>query len=489
MNHNASKARNDITSEELRRADRTLPVPFQISLAGCEERLFCDEVVRIVPGKRLVAYGMWSGKPVVAKLFYSFGSAKRHVERDVAGIETFIASGIPTPKLLFQGVAQKNKVQVLIFERIADAASLDQLWQNKAAPDELTTLMRAITIELATQHVVGVVQRDLHLNNFLVTKKQIYTLDGGSITQVEGVLPKEPSLDHLALFFAQLGVGTEKLQEDLFQTYSKARGWLVKKADIEFLRKATQKWTHKRWLRFQKKIQRDSTTFIRIRTPSKAGMYDNAYQAKYFMEFIKNPEIFFNDPDVQILKAGRTSTVIKVRLDKRDFVVKRYNIKSKWHWLRRCFRSTRAAHSWNLAQRLQLFSIPTPKPVAYIEKRFLGLRGKSYFVMECIDGEHAGKYFADYQSDDPQYAIMAERITQLFINLAKLRLTHGDLKMTNILIEHKHRPLLIDLDGMAEHRSVFRLMRAFDKEWLRFMQNWKSQPEVYAMFENVMKSV
>jgi len=486
MNNHTENVIRSITWDELKQADRNLSVPFQLILTGNDEPVICEEIVRILPGKRLVAFGFWGKKVVVVKLFFERGSAKRHLKREVEGVETLLASAIPTPKLLWQGASQKNKIQVLLFERISEADNLDTIWQDKKSPDEAIHLMQAIIIELATQHVMGVVQNDLHLKNFLVTEKHIYTLDGGSITNVEGILSKEESLDHLALFFAQLGVGTEELQEALFQTYIKSRSWIIKPADIEFLRKATRKWIEKRWNRYEKKLQRNSTTFARKKTLKTLTMYDRDYQSAELFHLLQDPEAIFQDKNTQLLKAGRTSTVAKISIDQRDYVIKRYNVKNAWHWLRRCLRPSRAATSWVLSQRLRLFAVPTPKPVAFIEKRFLNLRGTSYFIMEYTDGPHVGEYFANYRGENQQLVDVAKNIIRLFVNLAKLRLTHGDLKMTNILIED-NRPMIIDLDGMVEHRTQLGLRMAFKKEMRRFMKNWDNLPSVKEMFLGLIK--
>lgn len=475
----------EILWKKLYKADLTLEVPFQIKLKDQEDVLICEKILRILPKKRLVALCTWGDKQVVAKLFYERGNAKRHVKRELAGIDSLVISGIPTAKLLFQGTAQKNRIQVLIFERIMGGVNLGDLWQEKNSPEEMITIMKAITIELATQHVLGIIQCDLHLNNFLVTKKQIYTLDAGNINHINELLPKEQSLEHLALFFAQLGVGTENLQDILFKTYVEARSWLVKKADIDLLRKATKLHTEKRWERFEKKIHRDSTAFALVKNSTSICMYDRAYQTVDLENFLKHPDAVFQDNNTKIIKAGRSSTVAKIKLGNRYYVVKRYNMKGFFHWLRRCMRTTRAEKSWTVAQRMYLFGIPTAKPVAYIEKNILGLRGKSYFLMEFVNGVDAGEYFSKYKENDPIFETIAQRIIQLFTNLATLHLIHGDLKITNILIEHE-RPVLIDLDGMTEVSSMFRLKRAFKKEMQRFLRNWDSRPSVKALFERLI---
>ena len=72
--------------------------------------------------------------------------------------------------------------------------------------------------------------------------------------------------------------------------------------------------------------------------------------------------------------------------------------------------------------------------------------------MEYVKGEHSGEYFAGTMRDTASSAATASKIISLFENLAKLLITRGDLKMTNILFD-KHQPVLIDLDGMTEHQT------------------------------------
>ena len=334
------------------------------------------------------------------------------------------------------------------------------MWKNKKSVNDVLPILQSVIVEIATQHVLGVLQHDLHLNNFLLTKKKIYTLDGAQIQRVPRLLPKEQSMDNLALFLSQLGVGLEECQEKLFRHYAKARGWLLKTSDVPTLFLLIKKWNALRARRYEKKIFRNCTDFASMKQWHQQGMVDRKYALPQFNQFIRDPESIFNDPASVILKAGRSSTVIKVMLDGKAFVIKRYNLKNAWHRLRRSLRTTRAAVSWRLAQKLQLFGVSCAKPVAFIENKFFGLRGKSYYVTEYISSEHLGNYFEQHQHDVEKVDAMAEQVARLLKNLAKLEMTHGDLKMTNILINKREEPVLIDLDGASEHASLSGLRKS-----------------------------
>jgi tRNA A-37 threonylcarbamoyl transferase component Bud32 len=477
-----------ISWHDLQAARHTSRVPFHLSLKESDDVLVCKEIVRVMPGKRLVVFGTWAGKEVVAKLFYQPGHARRHAKREHQGIQALLAAGVLTPTLYFQGSSTNERVAVLIFERILLATSVDELWQNRSSIKALLPLMQALTIELATQHVLGILQHDLHFKNFLVQKKGIYTIDGSDLEIHDQPLSKKESVENLGLYFSQLGVGTEELQKALFQIYTQARGWIVKKADVANLTAATEKWTQKRWDHYSKKIMRSCSAFVRLENINNLTLYDSNYEAKDFLQAIKNPEALFLATDTELLKAGRSTTVIKTKIDNRYFVIKRYNIKNSFHWLRRCFRSTRAAENWRLAQRLRLMGIPTAKPIAFIEKRFLGLRTKSYFIMEYIDGMHAGTFFENAEQQDETTQLVAQKMVLLFENLARLRITHGDLKMTNILI-HQWKPILIDLDGMCEHKTLGSFKSVFYREIKRFMINWHDNKTVHDMFELLIEEI
>ena len=488
-NSNIANFLQEFSWASVKLGNRVTVEPFQLALTDSKDTLFCHEIIRVIPGKRLVAFGTYAGKPVVAKLFYEPGNAARHVRREHAGIKALLDRSVLTPQLHYFGMAKGGKVYVLIFERITQADSLETIWQNRSSIKELLPLLHALMIELATHHVLGILQHDLHFKNFLIKNKHIYTIDGGDLQVFDRPLTKKDSLDNLGLFFSQLGVGTEDLQTALFQIYAEARSFLVKKYDLVYLNAAQEKWTAIRWEQFSKKIFRSCTAFVRAATMTSLSLYDRDYESVEFLQFLKNPEAIFNAPDTEILKAGRSATVVKIKLDERYFVLKRYNLKNAFHRLRRCLRASRAANGWRLGQRLRLMGVATAKPAAFIEKRVLGLRGKSYLLTEYIDGDHAGDFFASHQHDDAHSRFVAQQMMALFENLARLRITHGDLKMTNILVARQLKPMLIDLDGMHEHKNLFRFKRAFHREIKRFMVNWRGNPTIYDMFELLVQEI
>jgi tRNA A-37 threonylcarbamoyl transferase component Bud32 len=474
-----------ISRQTLAKADYDFASAFILHLPEQEEPLYCEAVVRLIPGKRLVVFGQWKEQPIVAKIFFS-AQAKTHLQRDAAGAQALRAAKIPTPAILYHGSCADPAISVIIFERIAPAENLDAFWQQHKSSPESEAALRSLTVEIATQHVLGLVQEDLHLKNFLLTPEKIYTLDGASIRSLPGPLSKKQSLENLALFFSQLGIQTNKLQQRLFIAYVEARSWLVEKADLQFLQKTIRQWNVKRWLSYRKKIFRSSTQFAKIKKYRRFILYNRHYHSPLFQKFIHRPDAFLAAPDTVILKAGRSSTVARITLDNRHFVVKRYNLKNPWHQLKRSLQPTRARLSWYIAHQLQFVGVPTAKPVALIENRLFGLRGKSYFVMEYIEGIRADDFFEKNPADSHSSIHAAKKIIALFFNLARLGLSHGDLKITNILFNAHQEPQLIDLDSMREHKSSLGLWHRFRKDIARFLENWQSNPAMHRLFEKLI---
>ncbi len=75
-------------------------------------------------------------------------------------------------------------------------------------------------------------------------------------------------------------------------------------------------------------------------------------------------------------------TVARIECGQRTLVVKRYNIKTLIHWLKRFWRPSRAWHSWREGHRLSVLGIATPQPLAIIENRWCGLRGSALLISE-----------------------------------------------------------------------------------------------------------
>jgi hypothetical protein len=177
--------------------------------------------------------------------------------------------------------------------------------------------------------------------------------------------------------------------------------------------------------------------------------------------------------------------VARVVLDGKSLVVKRYNVKSFTHWLKRFWRPSRAWHSWLAANRLQLLGIATPQPLAVLERRWCWLRGRAYLVTEYCDGQDIIARFQPYLAGEgrllpPETDLLA--LDRLFAALLRERISHGDFKGHNLFWdENLARWSLIDLDAMQQHRSARSFARAYARDRARFLRNWPADSALHQL--------
>src|SRR3990167_2612150 len=120
---------NDLSAElrsvnwkELQRANYQFAAPFFVALEDGEFTV--QQIVRLIPKRRMVVFGLWKGQPAVAKLFYDRRHAMRHATEDSAGVKVLVERRIPTPVLLCQSKTSDRRIHALVFERIQKGVDL-----------------------------------------------------------------------------------------------------------------------------------------------------------------------------------------------------------------------------------------------------------------------------------------------------------------------------------------------------------------------------
>jgi tRNA A-37 threonylcarbamoyl transferase component Bud32 len=170
----------------------------------------------------------------------------------------------------------------------------------------------------------------------------------------------------------------------------------------------------------------------------------------------------------EVFKDGGACTVARVEVGGRALVIKRYNLKNPLHALSRCWRPSRAWHSWLAGHRLAFHGISTPTPLARIEERIGPLRRRAFLITEFCPGDDLLRHLSPEREPD---AAEAAAITAFFELLFRLRITHGDMKAKNFLW-HDQRLVVIDLDSMIQHTAAFTFARAWRRDRARFLRNW-----------------
>ncbi len=198
------------------------------------------------------------------------------------------------------------------------------------------------------------------------------------------------------------------------------------------------------------------------------------YFSPAFQQLLENPDEFMK---AHILKEDKTftTTVALVKIDNKSLVIKRYNLKSFFHALKRAIQPSRAARCWYYSHLLQTYNINTPAPIAMIEKRFGFLRRQAYFISEYILGPDGFYVFRDHPTVAEDAKIYAKNTIELINSLHSLNISHGDFKASNFIYNNSV-PYLIDLDAMRQHKSRNKGKIKLEKDRKRFLLNWQDLP-------------
>ena len=471
-------------------AARSIKTPFQISVeTGIQHiKLTCNQILRNLPGKRLVCSGEYDGQHVVIKFFLDPGRSKRHCMREERGISALKEMGINTPPLLFKGALNPGGEPVLVFQKIDPAIDFEKAWEQADSDTRHSDLLRQIVSVIADQHNAGLTQDDLHMGNFILSGNDIFTIDGAAVNvRHRGVpLSEVKSIKNLGLLFAQIYPRFDRLVPDAFMDYLKKRAWPENTILYHRLTKEIRAQRKKRKKKYLKKIYRESSDYICQKSWDHFWVYDRNCNTDNMARFLADPDALIDAG--QLLKDGNSSTVALIEVDSKPMVVKRYNIKNAWHALRRCPRPSRAWISWRNAHRLNLLGISTPKPIAVLEKRWGPFRSKAYFITEYVDGIDVYHLLHSNRIKTVDYEGLVKQFGELLHQLANACISHGDFKATNFIFSDG-KLIVIDLDAMREHRWAIQFHRKFKKDCDRLMKNWTDLPKIYKIFRDQLNKI
>ncbi|WP_377707090.1 lipopolysaccharide kinase InaA family protein [Pseudomonas protegens] len=468
---------------ELKNSGRspTLPLSFELADAAGPAQLQLLSLLRVLPGQRYVGAAVWRGRPVLAKLLVG-SKAARHFQRELQGVRLLAEQGLTTPLLLADGL-QEGEGGWLLFELLQGAQSLGDAWkQVEALPvlaDEQAEVLAEALGAIGQLHAKGLWQSDLHLDNLLRHDGRLYLIDGAGICVEEAGKPlsRQKVLENLGVFFAQLPKSLEPFTEELLVHY------LLSNAEhalpLEALQKQVNKVRGWRLRDFLNKVGRECTLFSVQRGPFALRAIRREEEAA-MLPVLEQADALLDQG--HLYKTGGAASVGRVEVAGRPLVIKRYNIKGFAHWLKRFWRPSRAWHSWREGNRLAFLGIATPKPLALLERRFLWLRRSAYLVTEHLPGPDIIERFAPFvdSGQAPEPELLA--LDQLFAELIKERISHGDFKGHNLFWQ-EGRWALIDLDSMCQHSSLSSFAPAYARDRARFMRNWPQDSNLYQVID------
>ena len=187
----------------------------------------------------------------------------------------------------------------------------------------------------------------------------------------------------------------------------------------------------------------------------------------------------------EVLKNGSRSLVLRVDIGGVFYILKIYNKRALHRRLRYAISYSRAFQSWKSGHQMAKAGIPVACPLAILEERKFFIPGRAILLMPVAQGDDLLSLVKDDKLSETQLGRIADKLTSLFQKMKSSSMTHGDMKATNILIDDKCEPSLIDMDGGVLHVSDKSFQVSREKEKARFMKNWESYPAAKEAFRNV----
>lgn len=449
----------------------SLQAPFTTTLLEKDALpLTCESLLRSLPGKRDVFCGRWGSHEVIVKLFYG-RHARRHWQREKRGSDSLRNLGISTPQLLYAGALKSGK-PVLLYARLAKPITALEAWTQAEDDQSHREILALLSQLIGRMHKKGLVQTDIHLNNFLFSRGTLYAIDGDGIRCYPAFVHALTYRKNFALFLAQLPISAEPLIATALSTYLEHNP----QSDPGFTDRILEdldRARRKRRLHYVTKCTRNCGEFVRRQNFSQLAVFRRDCAGVNLESLLRDPDGFMQQGT--LLKDGNSATVVKVTTSEGEWVIKRYNIKGISHALKRGLRPSRAWTSWRNAHRLNSSGIATPQAVAMLEKRIGLWRQNCYYVTKWDDGVNA----ATLEETSRQHHTF--NLVTLFRQLFQLRIYHGDCKATNFLLS-PDGPVIIDLDSMGESRWQWLFLRHYRKDRKRFLNNWPDNSSLHHYF-------
>jgi tRNA A-37 threonylcarbamoyl transferase component Bud32 len=495
----------------LENAGRAPSLPIDVILPGAPtKKLRLEHLLRVLPGRRYVGVGYWNEQGQERKVFAKLlvgGTAQRQFEREKTGALLLAAQGLDTPRLLADASSQGEGAW-LLFEYLERGQSLGARWREieKApfsidAQEQLALILKEALPAIAQLHAQGLWQEDLHLDNLFDQGGRLYLVDGGGIHAENPGAPlsRQKTLDNLGIFFAQFPSRLDASLKVWLDIYMRTNPSHPLHAERPALQKAIDRERHIRLRDLLKKIGRDCSLFS-VRKNGPFGAFGFCVMRRDEADALKP---LVEDPDAfiargHIYKTGGAATVARVESAGRSFIVKRYNIKHFRHWLGRFWRPSRAWTAWREGNRLLTLGIATAKPLAVIERRWMGLRGPAFLITEYLEGQDIMTHFqADFASgikttadSFPEAELTA--LQELFAALRRERIGHGDFKGHNLIWQAGKMQksagccAVIDLDATRAYRSEVAFARAHARDRERFLRNWPEGNPLFRLLSEII---
>lgn len=332
----------------------------------------CRGILRRIQGRRTVFDGICADRAVIVKRFEDvFGPFRCRRER--RGLERLAERGLAVPKVLLAGKDADGHA-VLVIEKIDGAADVRTALNAAASEDAAKAILIALFRYVARMHQAGVIQKDLHLGNFLVSGSDIYAIDPAWMRFRKQPVSKGESMRQLAVLLAGLERRSPAWRTELLEAYCEVRGLTCTPEMLDTVRRLAAAYQHKRLPHALQKTLRNCTAFVVLqRRDCRAVFSRQAFSGHQAEELIGAIEAMGTSKN-------QTHTVT---LEGRPFEASLFCAGGLRQKLQSRFFGSPARRQWLIEWRAHYLGQDTRPPIALIEWRRGLLGERSCVIREC----------------------------------------------------------------------------------------------------------
>lgn len=401
--------------------------------------------------------GKQGGLLEYTKFFLGLGAASREFST-LSRTWKVNSSIVPCPLALGRTLAGEG----ILVSTFHQGLSLIEALEAKDC-DRMTLLTRVGTV-IESFHLSGMVHRDLHAENILVTDTNIILIDLQS--SVAFPFMKTPEF----LRARDIGALNYSLWRHTIQSERRAMvnasigntSDHLSSADEkkELLRHWREKTKRCAWRHFHrhaksrtKKANSEGRRFTNARWGRLKGLRQRNLHENDLVKILELHSRAITSNACNVIKSDQRSKLTRIQFDNHSYVVKETSCRNILRGFTDNFRGSAARRAWKAAYGLEARGIQTPRALAFVEERTGGTINRSILVLQGLDEVTLPLELA---RRDPQscLSLLAESIIELHAK----GVDHGDLKITNYVFSYEKgkatQAIPVDLDKMTFHRKV-----------------------------------
>jgi tRNA A-37 threonylcarbamoyl transferase component Bud32 len=399
------------------------------------------------------------------------------------------ARGVPTFEPLAVGESEEPRASFLMTRTLCHAVPLGEYLESaltQLSEDRLTRfrqrLAEALGKLLAQMHDAGVTHRDLHPGNILLQlgtadEVRLFLIDLHAV-QVGKPLAWRAARENLVIlnrWFILRSGRTDRLR--FWHAYRQARGLdfdpTAAAAVVRDLEQRTLRSNLAFWHAHDRRCLGGNRHFRAVSCGDIAGHAVADLDDEALGALLANPDWPFQDASSHFFKNSAKSAVVEFLLPSvhgpRPVVYKRFSAAGPLGSLAALIRPTAALRSYVLGHGLRLRCLPTPRPLAVLQRRRHGVLGEGYLLAERVPQTQDLRDFVDHlvrpsDSECPRRLwALIDQVARLVSLLHQRHLSHRDLKAANLLVSPA--PCVLTGRGVAPLDSAAARANGGDHVW------------------------